>query len=87
MFSCNRLTTFKTERRTVRHIPSPFTKKKKNWFCKVCPYSCYTKQAFILHIRIHTGKKPSNAETVLPDFATFQIYEDTTKKTVYHNYW
>jgi len=32
--------------------------KKKNWFCKACPYSTYHKQHFLQHMRIHTGEKP-----------------------------
>ena len=32
--------------------------KKKNWFCKACPYSTYHKRRFLTHMRIHTGEKP-----------------------------
>ena len=32
--------------------------KKKNWFCKACPYSTYLKDSFLKHMRIHTGEKP-----------------------------
>ena len=31
---------------------------KKNWFCKACPYSTYSKYSFCKHMRIHTGEKP-----------------------------
>jgi len=31
--------------------------KKKNWFCKACPYSTYHKRHSIEHMRVHTGEK------------------------------
>ena len=64
-----------------RHIQAVH-EKKKNWVCKACPYACYEKCTFVIHMRTHTGEKPYQCNKCLTRFTlkgNLQRHKDNCK--------
>ena len=68
-FSCNMCEYVANQINALTKHKESVHEKKKNWFCQACPYSCYLKSYFRVHMRSHTGEKPYQCKKCLIQFS------------------